>query len=213
MLRFFFLSFKSHIFLEDTLLMARSLCYKIEQKLPGHLSPFLESSRAAGRLWAASQRRGWQLAPVAGRWILELSQFSGHAWWLSHAAGTGGELPAPDCPCKSPGDAELGGTSPSPVPACAARAGEPWRGAARGLLFFVVYSSLRGVCLSPALWGRHKYGAGAVLLGVYFNAVEPGCAHPGLASCTFPKKLLCLFWELIILEQIASNLRLIKYNK
>lgn len=52
-----------------------------------------------------------------------------------------------------------------------------------------------------------------MLLGVYFNAGEPGCAHPGLAPCTFLNKLLCLFWELIILEQIASNLRLIKYNK
>lgn len=120
------------------------------------------------------------------------------------------ELPAPDCPCKSRGDAALGDTSLSPVPA---RVGLPRRGAARGLQFFMVYLSLRGLCLSPAFWGRYQCGAGAVLLGVYFNAVDPGCAHPGLASCTFPNKLLCLFWELIILEQIASNLRLIKYNK
>ena len=173
----------------------------------------MESSGAAGRLWAASRRRGWQLAPLASRWIWEPSQFSGHAGQLSHAGRTGGELPAPDRPCKSPGDAELRGTSPSRVPACAARAGLPRRGAARRLLFLVVYLALRGACLSPALWGRYKYGAGVVLLRVYFNACEPGCAHRGLTSCTFLNKLLCLFWELIILEQIASNLRLVKYNK
>lgn len=61
-------------------------------------------------------------------------------------------------------------------------------------------------------------GGGWQLAGLLLaccNAVEQGCARFGLVPCAFQKKLLCLFFfqELIALEQIVSNLRLIKHSK
>lgn len=85
----------------------------------------------------------------------------------------------------------------------------PGMGLCMGRYFHVFW--LLGCVFIPGPLGRVQVWS--VLLGVYFNAREPSRARPGLASCTFPNELLCLFWEFIVLEQTASNLRLIKNNK